>query len=77
MAAYKELHIATSHELAQLKCKNDLLCGGTGTPTDQDRELKVAYRCLSEAEHVCHYILLQLDVCREMVDKHTHAIVHL
>jgi hypothetical protein len=77
MAAYEEHHITTSCELAQLKCENDLLYGGTVPPTAQDRELKVAYRHLSEAEHAWHYIRQQVDASREMVDERTHAIVHL
>jgi hypothetical protein len=56
MATYEERHISTARELAQLKYKNDLLCGGTIPPSEQDWELKVAYRRLSEAEHVWHYI---------------------
>jgi hypothetical protein len=51
MATYEERHISTALELAQLKYKNDLLCGGTIPPSEQDWELKVAYRRLSEAEH--------------------------
>jgi hypothetical protein len=77
MAAYEEYHITTSHEFAQLKCKNDLFCGVTVPPIDQDYELKVAYRRLNEAEHAWHYIRQQLDASREMVDEHTHAFVHL
>jgi hypothetical protein len=77
LAAYEERHIATSRDLAQLKCENDLLRGGTVPPTNQDRELKVAYHCLSEAEHKWHYIHQQLDASHEMVDERTHAIVHL
>jgi hypothetical protein len=42
MAAYDKRHIAISRELAQLKCKNDLLCGGIVPASDQDQELKVA-----------------------------------
>jgi hypothetical protein len=34
MAAYEERHIAMSRELAQLKCENDLLRGGTIPPSD-------------------------------------------
>jgi hypothetical protein len=56
MAAYEERHIATPCELVQLKCKNDLLRGGTVPPTDQDRELKVVYHRLSEAKCAWHYI---------------------
>jgi hypothetical protein len=77
MAAYEEHHIATSCELAQLKCDNDHLRGGTVPPPDQDRELKVAYHRFTEAKHVCHYIHQQFDTSRKMVDECTHAIVHL
>jgi hypothetical protein len=51
MATYDECHIASSCELTQLKCENDLLCGGTIPPSNQDRELMVVYHHLSEAEH--------------------------
>jgi uncharacterized protein YktB (UPF0637 family) len=77
MAACEEHYTATSRELTQLKCKNDHLRGGTVPPSQQDRELKVAYRRLSDAKHACHYIRQQLDASREMVDEHTHAIIHL
>jgi hypothetical protein len=60
-----------------LKCENDLLCGGIVPPSDQDRDLKVAYRCLSEVEHAWHYIRQQLDASHELVDKRTHVIIHL
>jgi hypothetical protein len=56
MVAYDERHIAISHELAQLKCENDLLHGGIVPPSDQDQELKVTYCRLSNAEHAWHYI---------------------
>jgi hypothetical protein len=56
MAAYEERHILTSCELAYQKSENDLLCGGTVPPSEQDWEFKVAYHRLSEAEHAWHYI---------------------
>jgi hypothetical protein len=77
MATYDEFHIATSRELTQLKCENDLLRGGTVPPSNQDQELKVANRRISKAEHRWHYIHQQLDTSRELVDERTHAIVHL
>jgi RNAse (barnase) inhibitor barstar len=77
MAAREEGYTATSRELTQLKCENDLLCGGTVPPSEQDRELKVAYRRLSNAEHAWHYIRQQLDASWDMVDEWTHAIIHL
>jgi hypothetical protein len=77
MASYEECHTATLRELAQLKCENDLLRGGTVPPTKQDKELKVVYHCLSEAKHAWHYIRQQFDVSREMVDECTHTIIHL
>jgi hypothetical protein len=55
MAAYDEHIITISHELVQLKRENDLLCGGTLPPLDQDRELKVTYHRLSEAERRWHF----------------------
>jgi hypothetical protein len=77
MATYDDRHITTSHELAQLKCENVLLHGGTTHSTNQDHELMVAYRRLSEAEHAWHYIPQRLDTSCEIVDERTHAIVHL
>jgi hypothetical protein len=61
----------------QLKCENDLLCGGTVPPLDQDQELKVVYHRLIEAEHAWHYIRQQLDASCELVDECTHVIIHL
>jgi hypothetical protein len=46
-------------------------------PSDQDRELQVTYRRLSEAKHGWHYFRQQLDAAREMLDERTHAIIHL
>ena len=77
LTAYEKRHISISRELAQLKGENDLLRGGTVSPSDQDRELMVAYRRLSEAEHAWHYIHQQLDASRELLDERTHAIIHL
>jgi hypothetical protein len=77
MPAYDERHIATLRELAQLMCENDLLCGGRVLSSDKDHELKVTYRRLNKVKHTWHYIHQQLDASREMVDEHTHAIVHL
>jgi hypothetical protein len=77
MAAYDECHITTSIELMHLKCENDLLRGSTIPPSDQDRELNVVCHHLSEAEHTWHYIHQQLDASHELVDEHTHAIIHL
>jgi hypothetical protein len=74
----------TVDQLAQVALTS--LCGSRLTdtaavpidpPSDQDRELKVAYHRLSEAEHAWHYIHQQLDAAREMVDERTHAIIHL
>jgi hypothetical protein len=56
MAACEEHYVTTSRELAQLKCENDLHRGGTVPPSKQDRELKVAYCRISNAEHAWHYI---------------------
>jgi hypothetical protein len=60
-----------------LSHKNAILCSGTLPPSDQDRELQVTYRHLSEAEHRWHYVGQQLDAARAMVDERTHTIIHL
>jgi hypothetical protein len=68
LAAY-DVHISNiSHELAQLKNENDLLRGDTVPPSDQDRELAVAYHHLSEADHRWNHTPQLLDVTCEMVD---------
>jgi hypothetical protein len=61
----------------ELRRANVILRSGTPPPLDQDRELQVAYRRLSEAEHGWHYFRQQLDVTREMLDERTHTIIHL
>jgi hypothetical protein len=60
-----------------LRRANAILRNGTPPPSDQDRELQVAYRRLSEAEHGWHYFHQQLDAAHEMLDERTHAIIHL
>jgi hypothetical protein len=61
----------------ELRRANTILCSSTPPPSDQDRELQAAYRRLSEAEHGWHYFRQQLDAAREVMDEHTHAIIHL
>jgi hypothetical protein len=34
------------------------------------------YRCLSEAEHKWRYFRQELDAAREVLDEHTHTIIH-
>jgi hypothetical protein len=60
-----------------LRRANAILRSGTHPSSDQDRELQVAHRRLSEAEHGWHYFRQQLDNAREMLDERTHAIIHL
>jgi hypothetical protein len=57
--------------------ENATLHSGTLPPLGHDRELQVAYRHLSEAEHGWHYARQQLDAARAMVDERTHATIHL
>jgi hypothetical protein len=61
----------------ELRHGNAIHLCGMPPPSDQDRELQVAYRRLSEAEHGWHYFRQQLDAAREMLDERTHAIIHL
>jgi hypothetical protein len=61
----------------ELRRANAILCSGTPPPSDQDRELQITYRRLSEAEHGWHYFRQQLDAAREILDVRTHVIIHL
>jgi hypothetical protein len=53
--AYKELATTTSRELDRLRHENAILHRGTLPPLDQDRELQVAYRRVSEVKHGWNY----------------------
>jgi hypothetical protein len=61
----------------KLRSANAILRNGMPPPSDQDRELQVAYCRLNEAEHGWHYFRQQLDAAHEMLDERTHAIIHL
>jgi hypothetical protein len=74
----QHLHSSSLEQhVEELRRANALLRSGAPPPSDQDRELQVAYRRLSEAEHGWHYCRQQLDAAREMLDDRTHAIIHL
>jgi hypothetical protein len=55
LVAYNECNTIISRELEQLKHENALLYSSTLPPSDQDHELKVAYRHLSKAKHGWNY----------------------
>jgi TolA-binding protein len=57
--------------------RHAILRSGAPPPSDQDRELQVAYRRRSEAEHGWHYFRQQLDAARKKLDERTHAIILL
>jgi TolA-binding protein len=74
----QRLHSSSLEQhVEELRCANAILRSGTPPPSDQDRELQVAYRRLSKAEHGWHYLRQQLDAAREMLDERTHVIIHL
>jgi hypothetical protein len=50
---------------------------GDNTSSEQECELQVTYRRLSEAYHGWNYTRQLLDITREEVDVHTHGIIHL
>jgi hypothetical protein len=77
LTAYDGHNTAISHELEQLKHENALLCSSTLPSLDPDCELKVAYHLLCEVERKWNYTHQQLDAAPEVVDEHTHAIIHL
>jgi hypothetical protein len=74
----QHLHSSSLEQhVEELRRANAILRSGMTPPSDQDRELQVTYRPLSEAEHGWHYFRQQLDAAREMLDERTHAIIHL
>jgi hypothetical protein len=77
LIASEEHTTATSHELERLRHENAILHSGALPPLEQDHELKVAYRRLSEAEHGLNYTRQLLDITHEEVDIRTHEIIHL
>jgi hypothetical protein len=74
----QHLHSSSlEQQVEELRHANAILHSGRPPPSDQDRELQVAYCRLSEAEHGWHYFRQQLDVASEMLNERTHAIIHL
>jgi hypothetical protein len=74
----QHLHSSSLEQhVEELRRANAILHSGTPPPSDQDHELQVTCRRLSEAEHGWHYFRQQLDAAREMLDKRTHVIIHL
>jgi hypothetical protein len=51
LTAYEEHTTATSRELESLRHENAVLHSGARPPSEEDCELQVAYRRLSEAKH--------------------------
>jgi hypothetical protein len=52
----QRLHLGSLEQhVEELRHANTILCSGTPPLSNQDYELQVAYRCLSEAEHGWHY----------------------
>jgi hypothetical protein len=75
---WQHLHSSSLEQhVKELRCANAILHSGAPPPSDQDRELLVVYRRLSEAEHGWHYFRQQLDAAHEMLDERTNAIIHL
>jgi hypothetical protein len=74
----QHLHSSSLEQhIEELRCANVILHSGMPPPSDQDRELQVAYHRLSEAGHGWHYFRQQLDVASEILDERTHVIIHL
>jgi hypothetical protein len=77
LTAYEDHTTSTSHELERLRHENAILRSGARPPSEHDRELQVAYRQLSEAEHGWNYTRQLLDITHEKVDVRNHGIIHL
>jgi hypothetical protein len=75
--AYTKQATLTSHAMERLGWENIILHCGTRESMEMDLELQVAYRRLGEAGHGWNFTCQQLDLAREEVDTHTHAIVQL
>jgi hypothetical protein len=74
----QHLHSSSLEQhVEELRRANAILHSGTPPPSDQDHELQVTCRRLSEAEHGWHYFRQQLDATREMLDERTHVIIHV
>jgi hypothetical protein len=75
---WQHLHSSSLEQhVEELRRANTILRSGMPPPSDQDRELHVAYSRLSKAEHGWHYFRQQLDAAREMLDERMHTIIHL
>jgi hypothetical protein len=77
LTAYEEHTTATSCELKRVMHENVVFCSGVGPPSEQDSELQVTCRRLSEAENGWNYTCQLLDITHEVVGVHTHGIIHL
>jgi hypothetical protein len=77
LTAYEDRATTILSELERLRHENVVLRNGTLPPSEQDYELQVAYRRLSEAEHGWNYTRMLLDIIREEVNVRTHRIIHL
>jgi hypothetical protein len=77
LMAYEEHVTATLCELERLRHENAVLHSGARPPSEQDRELQVAFRQLSKPEHGWNHTCMLLDITHEEVDTRTHRIIHL
>jgi hypothetical protein len=76
LMAYEEHTAATSRELERLRHEDVVLRSIVCPPSEQDCELEVAYRQLSEAEHGWNHTRMLLDITCE-VDTRSHRIIHV
>jgi hypothetical protein len=77
LTVYKESATAATHEIERLRHENAILHSGARPLSEQDRELHVVYRRLSNAEHGWNHTRMLLDITREVVETRTHGIIHL
>jgi hypothetical protein len=77
LMAYENHTATTSLELKRLRHENAVLHSGARPPSEQDHELQVTYRRLSEAEHGWNHTHMVLNITHEEVDTRTHGIICL
>jgi hypothetical protein len=71
---WQHLHSSSLEQhVEELRHANTILRSGMPPPSDQDHELQVAYRRLSEAEHGWHYFRQYLDATHEVLDERTRS----
>jgi hypothetical protein len=77
LTVYKESATAATREIERVRHENVILRSSAHPPLEQDHELQEVYRRLSNTEHGWNHTRMILDITRELLETHTHRIIHL